>query len=539
MSTTLGCTAPHIYRLPDEILSNICQFAAEPNPLCKSMQIGIQGFNVSFDAQRYQSTLAMELKVAHVLRLVSRRFSYLATPLLFQRLVLIQDMTDVVRATRPPWNRFISNAKLSELADLGAIMEKLHDIFRSNPGLRRHCKSLCVVYEAAPVDYTYTPDQDDEEDEDEVEEVQQSGSLIHSLALGNDLFSWLTNVTDLHIHVGLHTREMPDFLQALKSMPNLTTLRITGRVEYLGIFDQIATLEPGASLQTLDMSEAMAGDWDYHEINRQKTLRKLQVNELHQHRLKTTSTAPFTRLLAGPGLDAEALTALVAWPKSLERLAYIVDQFRMPSHAAHGSSLQPALDTQKHSLTHLRLVGPYEIGLFGFDLRDFPRLEHLSLCNAIMSNFNQYPRNKTVIPELDAQIFAPRLRSLLWVLPWWRSPTSKARDFFSKKHEKRFRSLLTMALRLREERGDEEWQFERIWVQSVLDAPDPSREKVRRNFEKEMDRLRSLGDEFRSLGIDIRHVPVPEAKDGPEHEELRVFEPRDQVWSWDDNSRFV
>ncbi|KAM0547586.1 hypothetical protein ACHAPJ_010330 [Fusarium lateritium] len=244
--------------------------------------------------------------------------------------------------------------------------------------------------------------------------------------------------------------------------------------------------------------------------------------------------APFTRLLAGSMLDVEMLTVLVAWPKNLERFAHHIDQSRISNN-----SLQSVLDTQKQSLTHLRIEGPYELGLSGFDLREFPRLEHLSLCNATMSNFNQYPRNKTVVPELDARIFAPRLRSLLWRLPWWLTNKDKVRDFFSKKHEKRLRSLLEMALKLREERGNGEWQFERVWVQSMLEAPELLKEKPQRNFEKEMRRLRASADEFRPLGIDIRHVPVPEVEYHTVYIEDGVFEPLDQVWSWDDNFQFV
>ena len=249
-------------------------------------------------------------------------------------------------------------------------------------------------------------------------------------------------------------------------------------------------------------------------------------------------TAPFTRLLAGPAFDVEMLTALIAWPRSLEKLAHHVDSTRIASRF-RGCSLQPALDTQKHSLTHLRIEGPSELDLSAIDFRDFPRLEHLCLCNGTMSNFDRYPRNKTVAPQLDARIFAPRLRSLLWRLPWWLTSKGPSGEFFSKHHEKRLRALLEMALKLRAERSDGESQFRRIWVQSVLEAPEPLKEKSGRDFEKDLDRLRTLGDEFRSFGIDFRHVPVPEVKDHAVYIEDSVFEPLDQVWSWDDNSEFA
>ncbi|KAJ4246316.1 hypothetical protein NW762_013667 [Fusarium torreyae] len=362
------------------------------------------------------------------------------------------------------------------------------------------------------------------------EAEHERNNLIPFPALLNDFFNWMTNVTDLHIHEGYHISKIPDFSQALRSMPNLTALKMTGHIDYLQIFDQIITLEQGAALQTLDISDVTTGSWDYHDSDRQKVIQKLQEH---------TGTAPFTRLLAGPTLDVEVLMALVAWPKCLERFALHVDSSRIARHLVYDGSLQPALDIQKHSLTHLRIEGDYELGLSGFDLRDFPCLEHLCLCNATMSNFNQHPRNKTVVPDLDARIFAPRLRNLLWRLPWWLTGKDKMRDFFSRKHEKRLRSLLDMALKLKEERSDGEWQFEGIWVQSVLEVPDPLRVKRRRNFDKEMDRLRALGDEFRPLGIDIRHVPVPELKDNSMYIEDSVFEPLDRVWRWDDNFKFL
>ncbi|KAM0547587.1 hypothetical protein ACHAPJ_010331 [Fusarium lateritium] len=291
MSTILSSTAPHIYQLPDEILSYICLLAAEPSLLYKSLQVGIKRADISFHTQKYRSKLGEELKVARALRLVSRRFSYLATPLVFERIVLIQYRTDAFRAPWVPRNHPISQAKASRFTGMGVIMKKLHDLFWLKPELRRHCKSLCVVYGELPWDVLYASDDGGEENsfsgidnehEDELgsgnDEDRQSSGLVHCSGLLEDFICWLTNVNDLHVHVGRYTTEMPDFSLALRSMLNLTTLRITGQIDYLPVFEQIMTLEPDATIQTLDISDVSPGGWDYHEISEQKVIRKLQVS---------------------------------------------------------------------------------------------------------------------------------------------------------------------------------------------------------------------------------------------------------------------
>jgi hypothetical protein len=247
-------------------------------------------------------------------------------------------------------------------------------------------------------------------------------------------------------------------------------------------------------------------------------------------------TGPVTRLLTGTGLDTDFLAALVAWPRSLERLALQVDPSRITTHSTDHGSLQKVLDSQKKSLTHLRIEGKYELGLHGFDLRDFSRLEQLALCTATMSNFNQFPRNKTIMPELDCRIFAPHLRSLLWVLPWWLDSKPKVRDFFAKRHEKRLRLLLETAIKLRE-RKDVGYagNFERVWVQSTADPPERFEEKAQRNFMKDLRKIDALDDEFRPLEIRIRHLPLPKPRQDVDTSRHTTFGPLDEVWSWDEN----
>jgi hypothetical protein len=243
-------------------------------------------------------------------------------------------------------------------------------------------------------------------------------------------------------------------------------------------------------------------------------------------------TGSITRLLTGTGLDNDILAALVAWPRELERLALQVDPYRITTHSDDNGSLQKILDSQKESLTHLRIEGNYEPGLYGFDLRDFSRLEQLALDTATMSNFNQFPRNKTIVPELDCRIFAPGLRSLLWVLPWRSAFDSKVKDFFAKRHEKRLRLLLETAIKLREH-GDvgNARHFERVWVQTTIDPPRPI-EKAQRNIEKDLRRINALDDDFRPLGIRITHSPLPKSSQDVETGRHTIFGPLEHVWSW-------
>ncbi|KAM0202088.1 hypothetical protein ACHAQI_010947 [Fusarium lateritium] len=409
-------------------------------------------------------------------------------------------------------------------------MEMLHNLLSVQPGLRQHCKSLYFICKEKHSLYSHSSSignegQNEDETEDITGENPEMDVTFPRTGILNDMYNWLFNVTDFRVHVHGFAEEMPNFPLPLSSMPKLAVLRITGYVNYLLIFKQLGTIRPDSMPRTLDLSKAVSNGWDYVESNRQEACQAIR---------NAIGTGSVTRLLTGAGLDVDVLTALVAWPRRLERLALQVDPNCVTSHSADGGSLQEVLDSQKKSLTHLRIEGKYELGLHGFDLRDFSRLEHLALCTATMSNFNQFPRNKTIMPEFDCRIFAPNLRSLLWVLPWWLDSKSKVKDFFAKRHEKRLRLLLEMAIKLRE-RKDIAYagHFARVWVQSTADPPERFEQKAQRNFEKDLQKINTLDDEFKPLGIRIKHLPLP--KLGPDDTTSRhtIFGPLDEVWSWD------
>ncbi|KAI1065269.1 hypothetical protein LB507_001219 [Fusarium sp. FIESC RH6] len=227
------------------------------------------------------------------------------------------------------------------------------------------------------------------------------------------------------------------------------------------------------------------------------------------------------------------LEILLGWPRRLERLVLQTNTQQM-SQDVHGGNIQTPLDIVKDSLIQLRIEGDYELGLGGFDLRAFTCLEHLALCTATISNYNQNPRHGTTLPELDLHIFAPRLRSLLWVLPWWEQRQPKVKDFFGRKHEDRLRGLLQKAVEVKKAREVEgkEWCFERVWLETIRVPLESLEEKARWNFEKDLKRIQDLDDEFKGEGIRVRHLPFPRASVNAE----RRFPRLEEIWDWDEEA---
>ncbi|KAH6964599.1 hypothetical protein DER45DRAFT_592252 [Fusarium avenaceum] len=519
----------HIYHLPNEILSDICLFATLPHLIPGKDLVGVTTRSIPTDAQKYRRLVAEEMGMARVLRLVSHRFNRLATPLLFESFLLVQNKLRMTQRERISEENITSSPDGKVRRELGTIMEILRDLLSLKPELRQHCKSLCLVYKEKHLMNAYSSGMSDEGDgEDGIEDGDGGYSEIDTAfprsGILDDIYTWLVNVTDFQVHIDAFAEEMPNFSVALTSMPKLAVLRITGDVDYLSIFKQLVTIRPDSVLETLDLSSATANGYDTTETAAREACQTLD---------NVRGTGSITRLLTGTGLDIDILAALAAWPRALERLALRFDPYCVTTHSPEDRSLQNILDSQKESLTHLRIEGNYELGLYGFDLRDFSRLEQLALDTATMSNFNQFPRNKTIVPELDCRIFAPNLRSLLWVLPWWSAFDSKVKDFFGKKHEKRLRLLLEMAIKLREHRDTGNARlFESVWVQTTIDPPRPN-ERAQRNIEKDLQRLNALDDEFRPLGIRISHSPLPKPSPSVERDRRTFFGPLEDVWSWD------
>ncbi|CAJ0553167.1 Ff.00g116790.m01.CDS01 [Fusarium sp. VM40] len=414
----------HIYHLPNEILSEICLFATLPHLIPGKDLVGVVTSHVPTDAQQYRQLIAKELRMARVLRLVSQRFNRLATPLLFESFLLVQNKLSMTQRGGISEENMTSSPDGKVRRELGTIMEILRDLLSLKPHLRQHCKSLCLVYrEKHHMDFNSSGMSDEGHSEEEIENGNGQYPEIHTpfprSGILDDIYTWLVNVTDFQVHIDVWAVEMPNFSVALTSMPKLAVLRITGEVDYLSIFKQLVTVRPDSLLETLDLSNATANGYDYDDT-------EATAREVYQTLDNVRGTGSMTRLLTGTCLGTDVLTALVAWPRRLERLALQVDPYRITTHSPDNGSLQKILDSQKDSLTHLRIEGNYELGLYGFDLTDFSRLEQLALDTATMSNFNQFPRNKTIVPELDCRIFAPNLRSLLL---FWKETREKIETF--------------------------------------------------------------------------------------------------------------
>ncbi|VTO87704.1 unnamed protein product [Fusarium graminearum] len=180
-------------------------------------------------------------------------------------------------------------------------------------------------------------------------------------------------------------------------------------------------------------------------------------------------TAPFTRLLASADMHPDQVAAMVAWPRHLERLAMQTNPKLMTTTSVHEGSLQHILDIPKDSLTHFRIEGDYELGMRGFDLRDFPCLEHLALCNATI--FGRDPgRPQDTFPDHYQHILAPHLRSLLWVMP----PTQWDAEILSGVLHGMLALMQIMDMvskeRLEHHETRKEPSLERIWLQ-ILKQP--------------------------------------------------------------------
>jgi hypothetical protein len=261
----------NIYHLPDEVLSQICSYATAP----KAMPM-------QFDAQQSQPSMATELRTAHALCLVSRRFNFISTPFLFQSLVFTQTKLT---------GRSLTQRDLSSRPELQEphSLNKLFTLLRDKPDLRQHCTSLCLNYKEQPLDDSDNSEGSNEgssqdgtnDDESESTEID---SMIPSESLLNYLYGQLTNVRDFQVNVTSYAVETPLFVLALQYMTKLRRLCITGHVHHTVIFNQIAILGPDRrpqhQFETLDMSNTTYPVWDHElfRIQQHGFLKKLRVS---------------------------------------------------------------------------------------------------------------------------------------------------------------------------------------------------------------------------------------------------------------------
>lgn len=274
-------TVINIYHLPDDILSDIFSYAAVPKPLPAQMKIGnAPSDDIYLDPEEYQGSLPKAFQPAGALRLVSRRFNYLATPFLFQHLTLLQYAVETLPdGSLAEWQQQPGSVA-QQGKTFGKMMKNLHGLLAMRPDLGHHCKSLCFIYTEDPQPYDSQNETDENSGEGGESKRPQNYIEFPQTALLNDIYSLMANVRDFQVDVTELTEKMPEFSQALSSMPRLTRLYITGDVKYFPLVRQIATLPSDSMLETLDISCTTAVECGLYEYEAQRPimLQELQVS---------------------------------------------------------------------------------------------------------------------------------------------------------------------------------------------------------------------------------------------------------------------
>ncbi|PTD13536.1 hypothetical protein FCULG_00004526 [Fusarium culmorum] len=345
-----------INHLPNEILIEIYHLLASlQDPVSLPIEFEKNTFReeLLYDARQYNDLMWTKNHTALTLCLVTRRFNYLFKQFTFRNAVLPQYLLSMDQWTNRDDEELRNRCKYREARKVAGLMERLCKIITLNPGLIKHCGSLC---------YTHTP---------------------------------------VNVYNELRTRSEVEEANA----------RREARREELGSdYDSDDDGEPKWDYQTAYLPTSSLIDKIQYGFSGVDYVEKVEMLQ------GIAGTAPFTRLLTSADMHPDQLAAMVAWPRRLERLAMQTNPKLMTTTSVHEGSLQHILDSQKDSLTHLRIEGDYELGLRGFDLRDFPCLEHLALCNATI--FGRDPgRPQDTFPDHYRHILAPHLRSLLWVIP--------------------------------------------------------------------------------------------------------------------------
>ncbi|RGP62438.1 f-box domain protein [Fusarium sporotrichioides] len=178
---TYQVDSSHIYHLPDEILSQICSYATAAKAL--PLQIDDES----------QPSLKTVTQTAHALCLVSRRFNRLSTVFLFRSLVFTQTKLT---------GRRLTQRDLSSKPDLQEphSLNKLFNLLRDRPALRRHCTSLCFNYREEALDDSDSENDDQDSSEDSMSD-DEIDNMIPPESLLDYLYGQLTNVREFQVNV--------------------------------------------------------------------------------------------------------------------------------------------------------------------------------------------------------------------------------------------------------------------------------------------------------------------------------------------------
>ncbi|KAM0233363.1 hypothetical protein ACHAPO_007057 [Fusarium lateritium] len=538
-----------IDHLPNEILMQIYHCLANlQDPVLLPIEIdnNLPAQDLQYDVRQYSDLILTKNYTALMLRLVSRRFNYLFKQFIIENIVIVQSKLFLLQPRGEAPMEMQSSRQFMEAENLAKSMERLRNLLNLNPELGQRCKSLCLAYKQVkvPVRVPSRPDTDEgwipPEHLIQDLDIYNFGSLYEGHEgwqleekivpnpswLNNSIYSCLSNVTDVQIHSNHYGNILPDITPALSSFSNLTTLRVTGKVDYASLIKQlIEILTPSSALQTLDLSCAPAKWWSH------------AFAEIALRLMDVEGTAPFTRLLTGPHTDPDILKAMVAWPRRLERLALQTSPEQMTISQREQGSVQHILDTQKNSLTHLRFEGEYEPGLLGFDLRGFPCLEHLALSSATISDRSWLERNDNSLADPREHILAPRLRSLLLVMPPNQSEDGESFNFESSNLQAQ-EIMNTVSEELLEgQEARKERSLKRIWVQTLTKPLESLPAHAQETFAAHLRNLAWVDDMWGEPdGPLLQHVPLPKGGMGIDAPRRGPFPPLDEVWSWDDDT---
>ncbi|KAG8675893.1 hypothetical protein FPOAC1_001888 [Fusarium poae] len=536
-----------INHLPNEVLVQIYHYLSDLQDPVLPIEIhdNLPPQELQYGVRQYNDLILTQNYTAVTLRLVSRRFNHLFQQFIIRNIVIVQSKLFLLQERTETPVEMQSSRQFMEAENLAKSMERLRNLMNLNPELGKRCKSLCLAYKQVkvPVRIPGQPDANEgwippeglvrdldiynrgEIFEGFRHEFQLERTIIPDpLWLNNNIYSCFSQVTDVQLHSNHFGNVLPDMTPALSSFPNLTTLRVTGKVDYASLIEQLVEiLTPSSALQTLDLSRAPADYWSHGFARIAETL--------------MARTAPFTRLLTGPDTCPRILESLVAWPRRLERLVLQTSFSQM--NLNWGRGVQEILDGQKDCLTHLRFQGKYELGLTGFDLRDFPCLEHLALDSATISNRDPRRRDGSTLPDLEQRILAPRLRSLLWVMP---AEQPESGDFFGPDNQSRLENVLFSLGRKRIEyqESGKEWTLKRIWLQTLAEPLESLPADAQDSFASHLKWI-SRSDQFcrGPEGPTLQHVPLPKGGMGANASPRGSFSQLDEVWSWDDHARTI
>lgn len=261
-----------INNLPNEILREIFRYATMSDPLPRRYHPGAAD-DMQPDARQWKTTMAESQATARAISLVSHRFNHNVKPFFFRDILLVRNKLDISDWADKSDAHLRSTWQVREAKRLGTCMKRLRDVLRQNPAYGKHCRSLCLASSRVWVPPA-TDDRDEEINERGEIESDDSETQTEELftypehSILYDIYASLGKVTDFQIHCD-NTTGTPSFAVAFSRLPAISTIRITGRVHYLAMFEKLSRdLLKDSPLETLDLSEATCSTYEVEAWHR-------------------------------------------------------------------------------------------------------------------------------------------------------------------------------------------------------------------------------------------------------------------------------